>query len=366
MKFVGNGNFKRLFKPVLLITSVILVKLFEAFVLLGIIHWLLKKALDPEESLIYILIVFIIITPFTFIVWKQGKTTQEAKENFSILAENSLVGIYMYEEGKFTYVNRRFLEKTGYERDEIIGQNFHKLVLADDHSLLIGSIQDRLNGKSESSILQVRAVKKDQSLMDIEIYGTIAVRDGKSLLMGSILDISERKRNERLLNELAFYDPLTGLANRRQFEIHCRNLFFEMYHQTSGVLLLDLDGFKQVNDSYGHEAGDFLLKEIAIRLLKCVRKEDIVARFAGDEFLILLPNTEKNSVIKIAQRIIEEVNKPFRFQQKQISASTSIGVAFFPEHGADSETLIKLADGAMYEAKKQGKNKCCQVSIVLH
>lgn len=166
------------------------------------------------------------------------------------------------------------------------------------------------------------------------------------------------EKAEEKYKELAYYDPMTELPNRRFFDRELRNSLLQKGNDrnTGAVLFLDIDGFKQVNDHFGHDVGDLLLKEIGMRLLDCVRIEDTVSRFAGDEFIVFLPNTDKTSVLKIAERIIKEINKPFAFNDNRILTSTSVGIALFPEHGKEAKTLIKNADTAMYKAKLQGKN----------
>lgn len=354
----AKNDLKWSYKTLLTLVGVILLKVLEVLLLQVIIYWIFKIPLNEIEELITVIIVFIVITPFTFITWKHRRNSQEAERRFRVLAEHSLVGIYTYYDDKFWYVNRRFLEKTGYKRDEIIGQDFHKLIVEEDQPILRESIQKCINGELETSILHLRAIRKDQSIMDIELLGTVTFSEGYPILMGSILDISERKRNETLLNQLAFKDPLTGLVNRRAFEDNLDKLIIDYgkENKTAAILFIDLDGFKMINDSYGHEVGDCVLKEMADRLLNCVRKEDTLARFAGDEFTIVLVNIDKDLVINFAESIMEEVKKPIAVHHHQIFITTSIGISFFPEHGKSPKILLKNADQAMYEAKNQGKN----------
>lgn len=163
------------------------------------------------------------------------------------------------------------------------------------------------------------------------------------------------ERAEEKYKELAYYDPMTGLSNRRYFDMELNHSLMRKSN-TGAVLLLDMDGFKQVNDTYGHDVGDLLLKEIGIRLMDCIGKENTVSRFAGDEFIIYLPNTDKPLVVEYVNRIINEINKPVMINGNQIVTSTSVGIAFFPEHGVEAKTLIKNADVAMYKAKLSGKN----------
>lgn len=166
------------------------------------------------------------------------------------------------------------------------------------------------------------------------------------------------ERAEEKYKELAFYDPITGLSNRRYFDRELsRSLINPSEVKKSlAVLFLDIDGFKQVNDTFGHEVGDHLLKEIGNRLIDSVGNQGTVSRFAGDEFIIFFPNTDQILVLKYAERIIKEVNQPFAINENQIFTSTSIGIAFSPENGTEANTLIKHADIAMYKAKLKGKN----------
>jgi diguanylate cyclase (GGDEF)-like protein len=166
------------------------------------------------------------------------------------------------------------------------------------------------------------------------------------------------EKAEEKYKKLAYYDSTTGLPNRRYFDRELRDSLIQKsnYTNSGAVLFIDIDGFKQVNDNFGHDVGDLLLMEIGIRLKDCVRKEDTISRFAGDEFMVFLPDTDKTSVIKNAKRIINEINKPFVFEDNRILTSTSIGIALFPEHGKEARTLIKNADIAMYNAKLNGKN----------
>lgn len=164
---------------------------------------------------------------------------------------------------------------------------------------------------------------------------------------------------EEKYKKLAYFDPLTGLSNRRYFEEKISNSLMQKSKEgkIGAVIFIDIDGFKLVNDTYGHEIGDSLLKEIGKRLIASVRKEDLVSRFAGDEFIFYLPNVDKDSVLIIVKRIIEEINKPFFINNNRILTSTSVGISFFPEQGKDIKNLLRNADKAMYEAKLHGKNK---------
>ncbi|WHY03586.1 GGDEF domain-containing protein [Neobacillus sp. DY30] len=163
---------------------------------------------------------------------------------------------------------------------------------------------------------------------------------------------------EEKYRKLAYYDPLTGLSNRRYFEEKVSHSLMQDSKEgkIGAVIFIDIDGFKLVNDTYGHEIGDSLLKEIGKRLLASVRKEDLISRFAGDEFIFYLPNVDKASVLIIVKRIIEDINKPFVINNNTILTSTSVGISFFSEKRKDIKSLLRNADKAMYKAKLHGKN----------
>lgn len=158
---------------------------------------------------------------------------------------------------------------------------------------------------------------------------------------------------------LAYQDALTGLPNRQLFNDRFNMALAQAYRQLGKIALffLDLDGFKAVNDTLGHDAGDMLLKEVATRLKSCVRNTDTVARLGGDEFTIILWIREPKDADIVANKIIESINQPFDVGTKQAHVSTSIGIAIYPLHGEGAADLMKKADTAMYAAKTSGKNR---------
>jgi len=174
--------------------------------------------------------------------------------------------------------------------------------------------------------------------------------------------LHEAARNySKTLESLALNDPLTGLANRR---LLADRMSMDLIHakrnkSAMAVVYLDLDGFKQINDTLGHGAGDVLLKMVAERLLATVREEDTVARMGGDEFIIALWHvSDTEYAATVASRAIEAVSQPYLIEGAAVSITTSAGVAIYPEHGEDIESLLKNADLALYEAKTAGKNAC--------
>ena len=167
------------------------------------------------------------------------------------------------------------------------------------------------------------------------------------------------RNHGKILESLALYDPLTGLANRR---LLAERMSMALAHarrnkSAMAVVYLDLDGFKQVNDTLGHGAGDALLKMVAGRLLATVREEDTVARLGGDEFMIALWDVRgAERAVTVALKVIEAVSQPYGIEGQTVGMTTSAGIAFYPDHGEDADTLMKSADLALYEAKRAGKN----------
>jgi diguanylate cyclase (GGDEF)-like protein len=172
-------------------------------------------------------------------------------------------------------------------------------------------------------------------------------------------DVTKEKQIEEKLHQLAHFDALTALPNRTLFNDRLQQSLATAKRDKTflALMFLDLDKFKPVNDNYGHDVGDLLLKEVAKRLRDCVRESDTVSRIGGDEFVILFPVIEATQdAIVVAEKILYALNQPFELADHRISISGSIGIAVYPEHGSDEKLLSKNADIAMYYAKNAGRN----------
>ncbi|WP_047982324.1 EAL domain-containing protein [Ornithinibacillus contaminans] len=183
--------------------------------------------------------------------------------------------------------------------------------------------------------------------------------DGSWITACTIRDISERKKHEEITTYMAYHDGLTKLSNKHHFNIFLANHVKDakLLNQPFGVLYLDLDRFKSVNDSLGHLIGDKLLQEVAKRLTAIIREGDFIARVGGDEFNIILPNTSREEALQIAENIIDGFKQAFYIEQYELFVTTCIGLSVFPYDGDDSLELIKNADAALYRAKKLGKDR---------
>lgn len=260
----------------------------------------------------------------------------------------------------------RWKEIYGYTSNEIedTATAGRMLVHPDDLAHQIEDTQDYLRGKKDLYVSEFRLLCKDGTWKWTLSRGMVISRgsDGKPLRMiGTHTDISDRKTLENQLLQQAHYDQVTGLPNRLLFLDKFDKLIKNAQRQYQPVTLmyLDLDHFKEVNDTLGHDMGDMLLKHVAERLMKCVRADDIVARLGGDEFTVILNNVNRQITERIAQNILDKLSQPFSLDEEVVYVSASIGISVYPENAAEVGALLKNADQAMYFAKQNGRNRHC-------
>jgi diguanylate cyclase (GGDEF)-like protein/PAS domain S-box-containing protein len=192
-----------------------------------------------------------------------------------------------------------------------------------------------------------------------QVIMTVELIPGTDRCVASLLDITERKQAELFLQRMATHDELTKLPNRRLFQERLEHALVRAHrhNQLLGVLYLDLDDFKVVNDTYGHEKGDMLLTALGDRLQESVRENDTVARLGGDEFTVILEDAyQLKDIILVARRCIDAVSKPFSLGEHQATVTISVGISVYPTDGSDAGELLMRCDAAMYKAKRQGKN----------
>ena len=257
------------------------------------------------------------------------------------------------------YVSPQIEPMLGYTSQEwAAGKLWRERLHPDDRGRVLAS-DERFEADGEPVDQEYRLLAKDGSVVWVR-EETVLVRDEAGeprFVQGIMSDITERKRSEERLHHLAFHDPLTGLPNRRLFVDqlgHALKLTRRQGNRVA-VLFMDLDQFKVVNDSLGHEAGDLLLTVLAQRLRRCLRPEDTLARFGGDEFVVLLEAVDDAAeAVRVAERITEELRRPFVLEERQLYAAASIGVSLGHARTHGPEGLLREADTAMYRAKAEG------------
>ena len=257
-------------------------------------------------------------------------------------------------------VNSAFTAITGYTSKEVVGENARILKSGRHDVAFFGDMFQQLQA-TKLWKGEVWSKRKDGSIfLERLSISSICNEAGEvSRYVGVIADITEQWDKEQLVQHMALHDGLTGLPNRTLLMERLSQLMAKTVRESRNIALmfLDLDGFKSVNDTYGHEVGDLVLKTVSARLLGLLRSSDTVARLGGDEFVILLDNPEScEKIAMVAARVIEEVNGPMNFDGTTAHVGTSIGIATFQHDGMSAADLLKRADDAMYIAKKSGKN----------
>ncbi|MCP5494451.1 MAG: diguanylate cyclase [Leptospiraceae bacterium] len=263
--------------------------------------------------------------------------------------------------GEIEFVNQAFCSITGYEEVEVIGSNPRILKSGKHNTDFYKEIWNILtSGKTWKGELLNK--KKNGELFWVSsVISPIFDEEEKITHYLSIKqDITERKKTEEKILYMATHDNLTGLVNRVSFMKKLNEILIQSQKEKSllAILFMDLDGFKSVNDSLGHDAGDVLLCEVTSRLNSILKSTDLAGRFGGDEFTVFMPNIEnQESCIQTTEKIVSAMSKEFTIKEKNIQIGCSIGISFFPKDGETAEELIKKADLAMYQAKKNGKNR---------
>ena len=258
------------------------------------------------------------------------------------------------------YVNPAFERITGYSAAEAIGRNCRFLQRDDEDQPGLENINAALREQCEGHAV-IRNYRKNGSLFWNEFH-IAPVRDSSGRtthFIGVLNDITETKRYQEQLEHQAKYDSLTNLPNRSLLYDRLAQaiIYAQRYRRLVGVAFVDLDHFKLINDSLGHNLGDRLLKTVAERLKSSVRNVDTVARLGGDEFMVVLyDQANEQTIAKVMQRILAAIRQPFFIEGREFIITCSIGLSICPQDGQDAETLLKNADSAMYRAKDQGRN----------
>ncbi len=290
---------------------------------------------------------------------KAEESLRESRERYRLLVETAQEGIFVLQNGNLVYHNPMLLTISGYSEEEISGKPFIDFVLEDDRRRAGANYQKRLEGDNIDQRYNIRAHHKNGEIIWLEISGTCLQWNGSPATLNFVTDISERIIIENEMKHMAQHDKLTDLPNRALFSDRLRQALAsaQRNNHNTGVLFIDLDEFKPVNDTFGHEVGDKLLQKVARRIQKTLRESDTAARIGGDEFVVLLPVlSSPENAESVGNKIWQDLSRPYQIDGHQVGISSSIGVAIFPGHGATEIELLKNADEAMYRIKKSGRN----------
>lgn len=299
------------------------------------------------------------------IVKERTLKLEESEAKSRSIVESASDGVIVIDErGTIETFNPGAQRIFGSSPEETIGRNVTMLMPSLHHEHTGGDFGTFLQSgeKNVSGVdREVEGRRKDGSAFPLEISVNEVQFGGRRLFTGVLRDITERKQTEERLKYLAHYDSVTGLPNRVLFMDRLSQTLarFPWHSRGAAVAFLDLDRFKPINDTLGHEAGDALLKEVAQRLTNCLRTGDTVGRMGGDEFTIILADlAHPDDVLGLCQTIIASFSAPFVIGGRELFVTASIGVSVFPVDGQDCDTLLKNADAAMYRAKELGRNNC--------
>lgn len=275
----------------------------------------------------------------------------ESSAKYQTLVENNAQAVYITQNAQFEYVNGKMSEMTGYTQSELLEMSYEQLLDEESKTLVLKRVQVFLSGEG-NPIQELKIIKKDGSKIIVELRSSVITYRNEPALMGTLLDVTEKKQAQEMVHQLAYFDTLTNLPNRNSFHKNIPELLTEAGKKNEKIALLfiDLDKFKTVNDTYGYHAGDILIKESAQALKQLFQTENaFISRYGGDEFVIGFSYEKLQDIESKAKEIIRKIPLALSTDLKVVP---SIGISLFPEHGKDAEMLLRFADTAVYQSKQ--------------
>jgi diguanylate cyclase (GGDEF)-like protein/PAS domain S-box-containing protein len=294
--------------------------------------------------------------------YKETERALEASEaRFRVLTESSLDLISVVDaDGRILYQSPALRHLLGYEPADTVGKNVAEMVHQDDLETLRAALRRIIESRQSIEPVEFRIRHRDGMWRTFESLGTNCLSNPH--IHGVVFnsrDVTDRKVIQQRIQHLAYHDNLTGLPNRSLLQDRLAHSIAraERSNRKVAVLFIDLDNFKNINDTLGHDVGDELLRQVSRKLSECVRLEDTIARQGGDEFIVLLDSLEDGrGASVVAQKILNSLRQPFVLSGTEQHVSGSVGIALYPEDGRDAQTLMKNADTAMFHGKSLGKN----------
>lgn len=282
---------------------------------------------------------------------------EEALKKHSLIFENAHdIILYLDSEGAIIDANKTAAAKYGYTRQELLAMNIRQL----RHPSTMKDFNEQMNVSMETGIVfECTHVKKDGTSFPVEVSSRTVLINDEWHRIHIVRDITKRRLAEEKINFLVNYDALTGIYNRRYLTEQLGKEIRQAQRNRSkfALMVMDVDSFKSINDMYGHNAGDEVLRRVSERLTDTVRQSDYAGRWGGDEFLVLQPDIHhKEDADRLAQRIIDAVGMSVNWDGEDIPVHLSIGISVFPDDSTDSQGLVRCADEAMYKVKQRGGN----------
>lgn len=282
------------------------------------------------------------------------QSMRDSEERVRKFADATNEAIVFFDAGVITDMNEAAARLVRLPVAQAIGRQVMDFVAPESVEMVINNIRAGFERPYEGVVLRA-----DGSTVACEFVGRAIVYKGKTLRMTVVRDISDRKEAEARIQFLAHHDTLTHLPNRAMLmdRLHMVLAGARRQGKQVGILFIDLDEFKAINDSLGHFAGDQVLKRVAHRLQSCLRGADVVGRLGGDEFLVAISGLENEAdIAPVAEKIAQSIREPFSFEGNVLTVSASVGISIYPQHGDNPDTLIRNADAGMYLAKQSGRN----------
>ncbi|WP_296492441.1 sensor domain-containing diguanylate cyclase [Rhodoferax sp.] len=308
---------------------------------------------------------------------KQALALQHSEDRYRTLIEWSPGAVLVHRLGKIVYANPAAISLFGApDAAALLTKSTTALIHPEHRAAQAARMKSIINQEAIPAATESRFLRCDGTPIDVQVQGTAIDFDGEPAIQVSLHDITESKKLEREIRQLAFYDDLTRLPNRRMLDDRLRQVQSsgKRHGGYSALLFLDLDNFKPLNDTHGHALGDALLIDAAARLRKCVRESDTVARFGGDEFVVLIAELGTSQIestvhaLGIAEKIRTMLSEPYELNTQQLASANgcgdithqctvSLGVVVFAGDRTPPSELLKQADTAMYQAKDEGRNR---------
>ena len=296
--------------------------------------------------------VFVLITDITrhHLAEREIRDSEERMRKFAAATSE---GIFFHKNGILTDVNEALLAITGYKREEMIGHELWEFIPGEWHQTMSDYMREGREDTYEAEV-----VHKNGHRIAVELVGKTVFLKGEAHRLGALRDITARRHAEARIQYLAHHDMLTGLPNRAYLTERLTTILaLARRHGTLvAIMFIDLDNFKTVNDTLGHQMGDVLLKQVAVRIKEVLREADMVSRLGGDEFLVILADfAAPEDAAKVAEKLLQVISAPIELEGRELCANASIGISVFPRDGDNADDLIRHADAAMYSVKDRGR-----------